>query len=326
MAEAARQYIIPFYGERRGAARAECGRAGTSVTLSLRPEAGKAAAEPTAVLIASAEGKTLRIPLEKGRGTGETAMDIAVLLLCAADGKGGERIVAEGVRSGFDRRAVEGLKEKLRALRCGGRKKEASPPCPSPACEAEREEPADARRECDGKETADPGAVPETPAPQSEALRDILKRAEELFPEKMAAAGHFASDRPFDAPFIPRPLAPKAQQRRSVPAVRVRDEAWHAAVREMRRGGKLSGVGRAEGAAEPLFPVDFPGVPFRCVCWPDSRRYYLEGQGTWEGKRAVFYAVPGEPCSAAHFKSRGFSRFLRDKNGSGYWVKIRIQD
>lgn len=324
------QYTIPFYGERRGAARVQSGAKGLTLALSLRPETGKIVSEPTAALIASAEGKTARIDLEKGAGSAEGITEIAVLLICSADEGGREHIAAEGVRAGFDRRRVERLKEKLRTLR----KNEAERAAPAvPALRektaAETEKPLFAvacQPEGSGKNEEAP-QTEESAAPRSEALKEILKRAEDLFPEGSAAAGHFASDGPFETPFLPRPLAAKATRPRSRPAgsTSARDETWYAAVREMRKGDKLSGVGRPEGVAEPLFPLDFPGVVFRRVCWPGSCRYYLEGRGMWEGKRAVFYALPGEACPAAPFERRGFHRFLRDKNGSGYWVKIRFE-
>ncbi|MBE5785581.1 MAG: hypothetical protein E7330_07250 [Clostridiales bacterium] len=342
MAKGNCQSIIPFYGVRRGAARVESGKEGISVSLSLRPEPRRDAPEPTAALIASAKGETVRIPLEKGQGRAEHSLETALLLLCAAGENGEERIVAEGVRGGFDRRTVERLKEPLRSLRRAapkakaaatetGKEKEALPEetlsaaVPAEKGAAEGKEPG---TEVPGTEV--PGTeVPGTEVPQSEALREILKRAEELFPEGTETAGHFPSDAPFETPFVPRPLAARQQRqpRRAVPAGRVQDDAWQAAVREMRSGTgeKLSGVGRAEGQAEPLFPLDFPDAAFRRVRWPGSRRYYLEGHGTWEGKRAVFYALPGEACPAAPFESRGFQRFVRDKNGSGYWVKIKRQ-
>ena len=313
------QHIIPFYGERRGAARVQSGADGLSLTLSLRPETGNTA-ELTAALIASAEGKTERIDLEKGQGSGETDMEIAVLLLCAAVQSGAERIVAEGVRAGFDRRKTGQLKEKLRALRRCGEKTEMSKR-PAPAPEKELAAPSSALSAAEA--AAPPAEAVPAPLPQSQALQEILRRAEALFPEGTEAAGHFASDHPFDAPFIPRPLAARERQRRQVPTARVRDDAWHDAVREMRKGGKLSGVGKPDGTADVYFPIDFPGTVFRRVRWPGSCRYYLEGRGSVEGKDALIYALPGEACGEMHFKGRGFQRFVRDKNGSGYWVKVR---
>ncbi len=186
--------------------------------------------------------------------------------------------------------------------------------------------------------------------PRSEALRSILKKAEELFPEHAAATAesHFASDAPLGGAFIPRPIAPEAErkwQRRSmgrcpVPAGMAGrnaaqqplaggapDPAWRDAVRELSRpetAPKPAGVGAGEPAGI-LFPEAFPDVRWRRVRYPGTRRYYLEGMGRLDGSRVVIYALPGEDYPAEPYRGRGFTHFLRDVNGHGYWVKVKRQ-
>lgn len=288
--------IIPFYGLRRGAARIETGGEGTAVTLSLRPAEGKDPPEPAAALLASAAGEKVRIPLEKGKGRSEKRIEPALLLLCAAAETGEEHIVAEGIRSGTDRRQAERLKESLRALRLERRQEGEKPARKMP-----EQVPAKEKEAAEG----------------SAALREILARAERLFPEGLEGEGLFAAD----APFVPRPAAEKKKPQRPEPAPCL-DPAWQAAVREMEKGMKLTGVGRAAGEAEVLFPLDFPGVAFRRVSWPGSRRYYLEGRGTWQGKPVVIHALPGEARGGAPFSRCGFHRFVRDKRGAGYWIRV----
>ena len=85
---------------------------------------------------------------------------------------------------------------------------------------------------------------------------------------------------------------------------------------------KPSGVGMAE-AAGSLVPEAFPGISWRRVRYPGTRRYYLEGVGLVNGGRCIIYALPGENYPAQPYRARGFTRFVRDVNGNGYWVKVK---
>ena len=67
----------------------------------------------------------------------------------------------------------------------------------------------------------------------------------------------------------------------------------------------------------------FPGVVWRRVRYPGTRRYYLEGTGQVNGVRCTLYALPGESYPAQPYRARGFTRFVRDVNGNGYWVKVK---
>lgn len=188
------------------------------------------------------------------------------------------------------------------------------------------------------------------PEAQSEALRSILSRASALFPPgggDGSAAAHFASDAPLHGAFVPRPLAAREEQvyPNSVTPVRMEDCAnmaeecdavraapagaadpqWSDAVRELSRpqeAPKPSGVGTAEQTESP-FPKTFPGVVWRRVRYPGTRRYYLEGTGQVNGVRCTLYALPGESYPAQPYRARGFTRFVRDVNGNGYWVKVK---
>lgn len=217
--------------------------------------------------------------------------------------------------------------------------------------------PEEERPEMEADESAQPQGETDAAAParafppaQSEALRSILSRASALFPPgggDGSAAAHFASDAPLHGAFVPRPLAAREEQvyPNSVTPVRMEDCAnmaeereavraasagaadpqWSDAVRELSRpqeAPKPSGVGTAEQTESP-FPKTFPGVVWRRVRYPGTRRYYLEGTGQVNGVRCTLYALPGESYPAQPYRARGFTRFVRDVNGNGYWVKVK---
>lgn len=351
--------IIAFHGMRRGAAHILSGADGTHITLTLRPGAKLDAPPiPKAACLAGLDGTAVRVPLSGGAGRTAARVDPAVILL-VADAPGGEIFCAEGARGALDRRAVEALKRPLRALRAGGNRE--SPPAEAPreapphAAEAAKKpmaerEPQEPRAQAAPPAPALPEAPaekparaeqrtathrPEPPQPRSEALQSILSKASELFPPgggEGGAAAHFASDEPLRGAFVPRPLAVQEERRRRnvIPAgmagqTRLRDPQWSDAVRELSRpedAPKPSGVGTAE-AAGSLFPEAFPGVSWRRVRYPGTRRYYLEGSGLVNGARSTVYALPGEGYPAQPYRARGYTRFVRDTNGNGYWVKVK---
>lgn len=209
-----------------------------------------------------------------------------------------------------------------------------------------RPRPAADRRTGGKKQPPSSGQKP--PQPRSEALLGILSKANELFPPGGGDGGaeaHFASDEPLRGAFMPRPLAAQAAGNRKCPggtiragtvaasngehvaygAAPPRDTQWSDAVRELSRpeeAPKPSGVGMAE-AAGSLFPEAFPGISWRRVRYPGTRRYYLEGVGLVNGGRCIIYALPGENYPAQPYRARGFTRFVRDVNGNGYWVKVK---
>lgn len=222
-------------------------------------------------------------------------------------------------------------------------------PCTTAPEEERPEREADESAQPQG-ETDAATSVCAFPPAQSEVLRSILSRASVLFPPgggDGSAAAHFASDAPLHGAFVPRPLAAWEEQvyPNSVTPVRMEDCAnmaeereavraasagaadpqWSDAVRELSRpqeAPKPSGVGTAEQTESP-FPKTFPGVVWRRVRYPGTRRYYLEGTGQVNGVRCTLYALPGESYPAQPYRARGFTRFVRDVNGNGYWVKVK---
>lgn len=248
------------------------------------------------------------------------------------------------------------------AAHSGAAAEKAEAPQESPALREKEAEPCttapeEERPEREAGESAQPQGETDAAAParafppaQSEALRSILSRASALFPPgggDGSAAAHFASDAPLHGAFVPRPLAAREEQvyPNSVTPVRMEDCAnmaeerdavraapagaadpqWNDAVRELSRpqeAPKPSGVGMAEKAGSP-FPEAFPGVAWRRVRYPGTRRYYLEGTGQVNGVRCTLYALPGESYPAQPYRARGFTRFVRDVNGNGYWVKVK---
>ena len=349
--------IIAFHGLRRGAAHIRSGAEGTRIALTLRPGARAGAPVPVAACIAGLDGRAVRIALSNGAGRTEVCIDPAVLLL-VADAPEGEIFCAEGARGMLDRSAIEALKRPLRALRKEGggqrsgtqaektespeRMKQAAAACEMP----EQVQPRVEESACTKQKPVVRQEAPIPPQPRSEALQSILSKANELFPPgggEGGAAAHFASDAPLHGAFMPRPLAAQAGQGQknrqgvvragavaaqtgAIPGQkRERDAQWTDAVRELscpERAPKPSGVGAAE-QAEGLFPEAFPGFSWQRVRYPGTRRYYLVGTGHADGARCTVYALPGNKFPPQPYRARGFTRFVQDVNGNGYWVKVK---
>lgn len=74
-----------------------------------------------------------------------------------------------------------------------------------------------------------------------------------------------------------------------------------------------------EDAVNP-FPEAFPFSRWRRVAYPGTDRYYLEGEARIQGGSYRIHALPGEYRPGK--RPRGFDRFLRARDGSGYWVRV----
>lgn len=81
-------------------------------------------------------------------------------------------------------------------------------------------------------------------------------------------------------------------------------------------------VAAAEALFDP-FPGVFPGAEWRRVPYPGTGRHYLEGHWRRGAQRYVLHALPGEYAPVPPV--RGFNRFLRARDGSGYWIRVRRQ-
>lgn len=67
------------------------------------------------------------------------------------------------------------------------------------------------------------------------------------------------------------------------------------------------------------FPQAFPFSRWRRVEYPGTDRCYLEGEARHKGIDYVIHALPGDRRSPPP----GYTRFLRARDGSGFWVRVR---
>ena len=77
---------------------------------------------------------------------------------------------------------------------------------------------------------------------------------------------------------------------------------------------------RNEDAVNP-FPEAFPFSRWKRISYPGTDRYYLEGEARMQGATYRIHALPGEYRPGK--RPKGFDRFLRARDGSGYWVRVR---
>ena len=87
-------------------------------------------------------------------------------------------------------------------------------------------------------------------------------------------------------------------------------------------GNEADTFRRHEPVSNP-FPEAFPQSAWVRVRYPGTTRYYLEGEVVNENGRFTIHALPGEYAPVPPNKSKGFTRFLRASDGSGYWLRIR---
>ncbi|MBQ9832104.1 MAG: hypothetical protein IJO48_00035 [Clostridia bacterium] len=74
------------------------------------------------------------------------------------------------------------------------------------------------------------------------------------------------------------------------------------------------------------FPDAFPRSVWKRIEYPGTKRHYLEGQAVKDGMRLIIYALPGEYSPVNPMMTRnGFKKFMRASDGSGYWLKIKMQ-
>lgn len=77
---------------------------------------------------------------------------------------------------------------------------------------------------------------------------------------------------------------------------------------------------RNEDAVNP-FPEAFPFSRWKRISYPGTDRYYLEGEARMQGATYRIHALPGEYRPGR--RPKGFDRFLRARDGGGYWVRVR---
>lgn len=69
------------------------------------------------------------------------------------------------------------------------------------------------------------------------------------------------------------------------------------------------------------FPRTFPQSSWRRVSYPGALGHYLCGEGTSRSGAYTAYALPGEYAPVPP-RGKGFDKFVRASDGSGYWVRI----
>ncbi|MCE5234812.1 MAG: hypothetical protein LLF87_01990 [Eubacteriales bacterium] len=79
----------------------------------------------------------------------------------------------------------------------------------------------------------------------------------------------------------------------------------------------------AENAVYNPFPDAFPASRWKKVNYPGTSRFYLEGETEQNGVKLLLHALPGEYAPVPPMRRRGFTRFLRAADGSGYWVRVQ---
>lgn len=78
-----------------------------------------------------------------------------------------------------------------------------------------------------------------------------------------------------------------------------------------------------ENAVYNPFPDAFPASHWKKVNYPGTSRFYLEGETEQNGVKLLLHALPGEYAPVPPMRRRGFTRFLRAADGSGYWVRVQ---
>ncbi len=69
------------------------------------------------------------------------------------------------------------------------------------------------------------------------------------------------------------------------------------------------------------FPRTFPQSSWRRVSYPGALGHYLCGEGTSRSGAYTVYALPGEYAPVPP-RGKGFDKFVRASDGSGYWVRV----
>lgn len=96
--------------------------------------------------------------------------------------------------------------------------------------------------------------------------------------------------------------------------------------RELFHGEPPPAPSRPVQTPEPVsipnpFPRAFPQSTWRRVSYPGALGHYLAGEGTGRAGAYSVYALPGEYAPVPR-RGKGFDRFLRSSDGSGYWVRV----
>lgn len=169
---------------------------------------------------------------------------------------------------------------------------------------------------------------PTLPPPRSQALRNILQQARELYPANY-------TKQPSPRPAISTEHTTARGLKQSGPwevevqgLLRQQPLQRPAAQPQIRRIQNRQPQRPADGLrrAEPIFnpfPDAFPRSFWKKVIFPGTSRYYLEGEVLKGNARFLVHGIPGEYAPVPQQEYREFTKFLRASDGKGYWLRIR---
>ena len=103
-------------------------------------------------------------------------------------------------------------------------------------------------------------------------------------------------------------------------ALRMAQSLFHGEVHTHSPQQRPSPADEPASIANP-FPRSFPQSTWRRVIYPGAIGHYLCGEGTSRSGAYTVYALPGE-YSPVPRNGKGFNKFLRSSDGSGYWVRV----
>lgn len=183
-------------------------------------------------------------------------------------------------------------------------------------------------------EEVPPGSPPvegeEQPEPpRSRALRSILYKARELYPQNHEEGGTASAPITETPMTVRRGIAEKGLWNDEVTTL-LHQEALpkQNAVLPPTMQNRYpvrsvpGGLHRAQPIFNP-FPDAFPRSCWRRIGCPGSERYYLEGEVLKGNARFLVHALPGEYSPVPRQEHREFAKFLRAADGRGYWLRIR---
>lgn len=322
--------LIILTGSLMGILRIRTQKDGTGVELVLRR------GSPGAYTAYLVDGRGALCPVVLNaalRGGVERPFDVHAVLL-TADAPQGVEFLAEG---GFTGRAgmLEAAKRDVRILRAPNSAKGRAEPSPAPP----------PRQVGEGAELKKLVAVakeetgPELKMPAAAAREDNGAAGQSMPETKLYSAGS-AADAIGEQARLTKEYAARAQKAREEPE---REDAFRA--EETRQNSRVLDEIRkkadelfrpldaqfAQSAAAPApenavynpFPDAYPAAHWKKVNYPGTNRFYLEGEMEQNGVKLVLHALPGEYAPVPPMRRRGFTRFLRTADGSGYWVRVQ---
>lgn len=159
----------------------------------------------------------------------------------------------------------------------------------------------------------------------SAALKRILEHARSIFPEATSDFDPQAAVSGSQAALLKRDSKPNID----TPMKKAGDN-WDKQVDDMLSGNPraASESKKTAGIAQDLpiynpFPDAYPRSNWKRKFYPGTNRFYLEGEALKDNMRLLIHALPGEYSPVPPMRNRGFTKFMRSTDGSGYWLRIQ---